>query len=306
MKLLAFNLNGQTLGVNTLSWGDHEFNGIPFSACTDNAIIPSGYSDISSLINWGKFGESCGLTYIQVRNVIKNLIPSDINTLTQDEIDTLIRYNLYKYFKIYDRINSPTVIIDEHPPVDIDYDILGYNKKRTLNKGELEEVIYYENFNQTANTYTVKVVEEIRTYHRINQMLSRREMKINWLLEDGTTGFSKNTIKYYTLLEAIQAGETRRENVISDLKISVVGLIMAASGCSSVQAQLAGVPFLNTYTLEISKYVQGFEDELKASISEDSTYSWLNLPIPNTGGITIRQYLISELTIDYTINNVNI
>lgn len=131
------------------------------------------------------------------------------------------------------------------------------------------------------------------------------DLKIK-LLSDGSTGYTKNTTKYYTLPEAIDAGETRRSNVITNLKITVLGLIMAASGVTAISAQDLAVPFLNFYTLQVSKYIQGFEDDLKNSINNDTNFTWLNLVIPNTGGITIRQYLISELTIDYTINNINI
>lgn len=303
MKLLAYILNGEILGVEKTSWNDDEFTGITFSACTDTTTIPSNYSDISNIYNWGRFGEEAGLTYVEVRNEIKKHIPSDLSTLSVDEMNVLVHYNLYNYFKIYDRINNGDVIVGEHPPLDVDYDLLGYSKKRTFNKGELERVEYYENFVPSSNTYTVKVIEEICTYYRINQMLSRREMKINWMLDDGTTGYTRNTTKYYTLIEAIQAGETRRANLISDLKINVIGLLMQFSGASSVMAQQVGTPFLDTYSTEISKFIQGFEQQLKDSIATDTTFNWLNLVIPNTGGMTIRQYLISELTIDYTINN---
>ncbi len=304
MKLLAYILSGETLGVDKTSWEEHEFIGIVFSACTNSTIIPSDYADISTWQNWAKFGQDTGMNYVQVRNEIKALLPADQSFLTEEEKARLVEYNLYKYFKIYDKIADGTTIISSHPPVDIDYDLLGYNKKRVFDKGELMHVIYYENFNQATNVYSGKVVEEIRDYYRINQMLSRREMIINWFLEDGTTGHSKNTVKYYTMLEAIQAGETRRANLISDLKITVIGLIIAASGTTAILAQNAGRPFLDTYAMEISKYVQGFEQQLKTAILVDTTFTWLNLPVPNTGGITVRQYLISELNIDYSINSI--
>jgi hypothetical protein len=90
------------------------------------------------------------------------------------------------------------------------------------------------------------------------------------------------------------------------LKITVIGLISMSSGITTVQAQITGVPFLNRYSIEVNKFVLGYEDELKIAIANDNEFTWLNLIIPNTGGITIRQYLISELTIDYTINNTDI
>ena len=306
MKLLAAVVNGQTLGVEKLTWDTFEFSGAPFIVIEDFETIPTGRTDISSIITWGSFGEVCNMNYVQVRNELQKLIPNDVESLTIQEKDILREYNLYKYFKIYDRISNSSTIISSNPPIDIDYDLLGYNKKRFFNKGELEKVEYHENFDQLTNVYSGRVVEELRTYYRINQMLSRREMVINWLLEDGTTGWTKNTVKYYAQLEAIQAGVTRRDNVIANLKIEVLGLIMMSSGVTAVQAQQLAVPFLDTYTVNITKYIQGFEEQLRTAILNDTITPWLDLVIPNTGGITIRQYLISELTIDYTINNVNI
>jgi len=304
MKLLAYTLNGQILGVDKTSWDDTDFIGFPFTACTDNAIIPSGYTDISSILNWGKFGEECGLNYVKVRNEIKKYLLNE--SFSDEEIAVLKRYNLYKYYRIYDQINDANVIISDHPPIDLDYDLMGFNKKRFFNKGELERVEYYENYTLSATTFSVKTVEEIRTYNRINQMLSSRVMSINWILSDDTTGFTKNTVKYYTPIEAIQAGETRRSNLISNLKITVIGILMQFSGASSIIAQQVGTPFLDKYSIDIAKYIQGYEQQLKDAIDADDEFNWLNLVIPNTGGITVRQYLISELTIDYTINNTHV
>lgn len=301
MKLLAYILNNQILGVDKVTWDSNEFTGIPFSACTDNTIIPNNYADISSLYNWGNFGETLNLTYVEVRNEIKEYIPNNLNSLSNEEIEILKKYNLYKYFKIYDKIGDGETIISAHPPVDINYDILAYHKKRTFDKGELIKVEYFENFEN--GVYDSKVVEELRTYYRVNNMLSRREMTINWMLDDGTTGYTKNTVKYYTLLEAIQAGETRRSNVISNLKISVIGLIAQIAQVSPIVAQQTGVPFLNTYAVEISKYIQGFDQILIDAITNDTTFDWLNLELAPS--YTVRQYLVSELTIDYTINNTN-
>lgn len=314
MKILGYILNGQTLGVDLTSWGDHEFTGITFSACTDITTIPSNYADISSIMNWVKFGQDCNLNYVQIRNEIKKLLPNNLSQLSVDEINGLKTYNLYKYFKIYDRVGDGNVIQSDHPPVDVNYDIMGYAKKRTFNQGELIKVNYYENYSPTSNTYSGLVVSEKRTYYRINQLLNSRTIDIAWYLDDTiTTGYTKTTYKNYTPLEAIQAGQARRENVIADLEINVIGLLMqlgtggtGTTTLNSLQAQMNGAPFLSTYNAQISKFIQGFEQDIKTAIAIDTTYPWLNLVIPNTGGITIRQYLIGGLTIDYTENNTYI
>ena len=306
MKLLGAIVNNQKLGVDKLTWNQDEFSGTPFQVIEDNMVIPNGFADISSILSWGKLSEVCNLTYVEIRNEIKKLLPSNLETLSQEVKVVLEYYNLYNYFKIYDRIYDGDMILSINPPIDIDYDLMGYHKNRIFDKGELVKVVYYENYNPFTNVYSGRAVEELRTYYRVNEMLNRRDMTINWILSNDTTGFTKTTRKYYTMLEAIQGGETRRANLISDLKITVIGLIMAASGATAIEAQNAGRPFLDTYAMEIAKFIQGFESNLKDAILNDSVYSWLNFVIPNTGGITVRQYLISELTIDYTINNTYI
>jgi hypothetical protein len=306
MKLLAFILNGEILGVEKTHWEEHEFSGLPFSACTDNTSIPSNYSDISTWENWAKFGHDAGLTYVGVRNEIKTLLPTDLSSLTPNEIQILNDYNLYNYFSIYDYINDGSTIISSHPPVDIDYDIIGLHKKRTMVSGELIKVEYFGNYNNNTKVYSKKVVSEDRVYHKINQLLHRREMVIKWYLNDDSVGFEKNTTKYYSVTEGMNELDTRRANIISDLKINTVGLIMACSGVSSIIAQQIGKPMVSTYNLEMSKFVQGYEQELRTAIQNDNIYPWLNLSIPNTGGITIRQYLLSGLSVDYSINNINV
>jgi hypothetical protein len=314
MKLLAYVLDGQVLGVDKLSWNSNEFNGTPFSACTDSAITPSGYTDISSLNTWIKYGETTTLNYVQIRNEIIKFLPVDVSSLDEEIFNGLKKYNLYQYYKIYDRVGDGNVIESDHPPIDVNYDIMGYAKKRTFNQGELTRVEYYDKFNPTANTYSDLVVVENRTYYRINQLLNSRIINIAWILDDGvTTGYTKTTYKNYTPLEAIQAGQSRRQNVIADLEINVIGLLMqlgtggtGTTTLNSLQAQMSGAPFLSTYNAQISKFIQGFEEDIKDAIAADTQYPWLNLVIPNTGGITIRQYLIAGLTIDYTENNTNI
>jgi len=187
----------------------------------------------------------------------------------------------------------------------IDYDIIGLHKKRYLVKGELIKVEYYGEYNPTTKQHSILVVSEDRVYYRVNQMLDRREMVIKWYDVNGNIASTKNTVKYYSTTESMQELDTRRANIISDLKINTVGLVMMCSGVTSVEAQTIARPMVSTYNLEISKYLQGYEQELRTAVANDAIYSWLNLTIPNTGGMTIRQYLISGLTIDYSINNIN-
>src|SRR5579859_6865184 len=122
MKLLAYKLNGEIIGVEKTLWHDYEFSGITFSACTDTTLIPSNYVDISSIRNWGKFGEETGLNFVTIRNEIKKITPQDKSGLVADEIEILNRFCLRNYYKIYDSIGDGDVIKSDNPPIDVNYD----------------------------------------------------------------------------------------------------------------------------------------------------------------------------------------
>jgi len=307
MKLIAYVLNGNILGVDKTSWTDIEFNGIPFSAITDNSIIPTGYTDISSILNWGNFGESTGLGFNEIRNEIRKLRPKNISTLSENEIIILNNYGLNKYYLIYDSALSyiEGIINATAVPFNLDYDIIGLHKKKYFNKGELYKVEYYINFNSLTNQYFDLCVSEDRIYYRHNGMINRREILITWYYNDGTQGSTKNITKYFTREEAISAGEQRRRNVISSLKINTVGLIMMTLRINQSQAQTLGLSFIEEHNAAIFKYIEGAETPLKNIILSDNTHLWLNNIIPNTGGITVRMHLYNAINIDYTINNIN-
>lgn len=306
--LLAYQINGQTVGIDIQSWNDIDLNGNnPFKYIYSGDTIPSGYINISSLLNWGIFGDSV-LNFNNTRMEMRNLLPDSFTGLTQQEIEVVQKYSLDDYCMIYDYIdysNYVNNINPNKPPMSLDYDIIGLHKKRYLVKGELVKVEYYGEYDHITKQYSKLVVSEDRVYYRENQMVSRREMTINWYDNDGSVCVTKNTTKYYSITESMQELDTRRANVISDLKINTVGLIMMCSGVTSIQAQAIGRPFMSTYSVEISSYLHGYEQELNNAIYNDTTFSWLNAVIPNSGGITIRMYLLNGLDIDYEINNIN-
>lgn len=205
-------------------------------------------------------------------------------------------------YKIYNYINNGDPKDFTIPPFDLNYDILGLHKKRIFNKGELEMVEYYSQYDPTTQEYSDKVLCERREYFRINEMVNRREMTISWILEDGTTGSTKNTTKYYTPEEAIVVGERRRSKVIATLKTNTVGVIMAVSGLTQNDAETLTKPFLATYADEIAQYIQGYEEPLKTIILTTSSFPWLDLVIDQQGTL-VRHFIYDGINIDYTINN---
>jgi len=237
MKLLGYILNGNVLGTQVTTWTNDQLNGNrPFLSIEDNDIIPNQYSDISSITTWGSLGQNVESWY-NVRSEIQKLLPSSLTGLTETELAIVSEYKLDLYYRIYDNITFDDQVNPQNPPFNLDYDIIGMHKKRHFNKGELGKVEYYSNYNPSTSEYSGLCVVEDRTYYRYNRMLNRREMDITWYYNDGTSGETKHTIKYYTTEEAIQAGEVRRRNVISTLKTNTVGLIMMTSGITQTQAE---------------------------------------------------------------------
>ena len=203
-------------------------------------------------------------------------------------------------FKIYNYVNNINPEVFYTPPFDHNYNIVGLSKKRIFTKGELNSIDYY-GYVDSGGTYQDLVLTEYRTYYRKNRMVYKRKLHINWFLDDNTIGAHKTTYKYYSTEESIKLGERRRRNIISNMKINTLGLIQLISGVTQVEATMIGMAFLGVITTEISQFIEGVEDSLKNKILTYSSvgYEWLEGIIPNTGGITIRQYLYSGIDIDY-------
>lgn len=209
------------------------------------------------------------------------------------------------YYKIYDYTPNQEPSNFNKPPFDLNYDILGLYKERKFNKGELYEVNYYGEYDVTGQTYSDLVVKEQRTYYRINELIHRREMNIIWYYDSGLSGSTKQTTKYYTIEESLEAGVRRRRQVVSFLKIATLGLITTTSGVTIIEAEAIAKPFLTDNQLVINLYIEGDEEPFKNLLATSTDYSWLDNVIDDDG-TKIRDYLYSEVNIDYTINNTNI
>lgn len=109
-KLLAYTLTGRTytsetefydwkkiIGIDLDSWKDDVLNGnSAFKIIDSNDTIPNNYNDISSIINWNKFGQEFTNDYLVYKNQIKLLV-EDIgwSNLNNDEKDLAIKYYAY-------------------------------------------------------------------------------------------------------------------------------------------------------------------------------------------------------------------
>jgi hypothetical protein len=161
-------------------------------------------------------------------------------------------------FKINESFDSPE---------NDDYDILGFQKKRTFNaKGELYLIEYYEDFD--GATYHNLIVKEERQYIRDPQSgwVYMRLLTVTWYLEDDSVGYTKTSKKFYSMPESYDEGKSRRGNVINNTSIYLLGLV----------GETDGIDFMNYVTTEIDLYVKG-------SV----------LPLINKVGATTKPYMLS-------------
>ena len=95
--LLAYQISGQTVGIDIQSWNTNDLNGNqPFMLILSGQIIPIGYTDISSIINWNQFACSVANDYLVCKNAIKELIiEKGWSNLSNDEKDIAIKYYAY-------------------------------------------------------------------------------------------------------------------------------------------------------------------------------------------------------------------
>lgn len=160
-------------------------------------------------------------------------------------------------FKINNSIEDPSKI---------DYDILGLNKKRIIVKGELKQVEYYKNYIHSSNTYSDLVVLETREYFR-NEIgiVQYRNMTCNWILNDNTTGLTKNFTKYYTQEEGIQEGIDRRSNMIAFAKTSLLEGLKVIYG--EPTNQMYSFDMLTSVRTQMDYFIQGYTQPLRDAVS---------------------------------------
>ena len=163
-----------------------------------------------------------------------------------------------KKFKINNSYKSPE---------NLDYDLRGFHKKRTIVKGELISVEYYRNFDGT--NYSDLIVQETRIYNR-NEigLIQTRNMNVKWYLLDNTIGCEKNTIKYYSPNESIDEGIVRRKNIFADAKTYLLGTI----------GQTYAFDFLLSVKPQMDYYIEGYKQPLIDAVN-NSTKPYMTSPI---------------------------
>lgn len=236
---------------------------------------------------------------------------SEPSQTIKDEVDAIALAHdnsVPKLFKIYE-YSPDNYVNPTNPPKGLDYKT-GLTQRLHPDyefiKGELQKTTYYADIVLDENgvkTYSTPILEVSFVWNRdANGFVYRRDSNISWYFVDETVSSDPAHIKYmekfYTNEEAIKEGIRRRGNIIDSLKITVLGLLSSLLPAETdTSIILMGRDWLGDNKDVIFNYVDASDvDGLINEMENDKTY-WMLLEIPNTGGTTVAQYLISEVTI---------
>jgi hypothetical protein len=217
--------------------------------------------------------------------------------LINDSIDETIKYykpivraELYSLLPENiksDYINVQYKITDSiEVPSEINYDIYGFIKKKTIVSGELISVEYYRNYNSSTGVYSDLIVKETKTYERdtLNIIISRRT-KIEWYLNDESVGFTKVVVKYYSPDEAITEGVERRKIMISFAKNTL--LTELRKTYDDLTSQQYAYDLLISLSVEIKYFEDGYTQPIIDGIN-NSTKPYLTTEL--------KRLIVSDLT----------
>lgn len=179
-------------------------------------------------------------------------------------------------------------------------------RKSYLVKGECQKEEFYEAYNAGVFSNLVVIEEHVFTRDALG-FASRRDTTVKWINNNESVNpVTKSLVKYYSQLEQIDEGKTRRGNLVDSLQMPVIAFIqfaMTGSMSPTNAAILEGRRFLFDYKIEFETFVGESNKEIisclntmtNMSYATSAKYSWIDSMTPLN--VTIRNYLISQLTI---------
>jgi len=152
-------------------------------------------------------------------------------------------------------------------PSEIDFDLYGLYKKRTITYGELRQIDYYQNYEYSSNTYSNIVLTERRDYTRDGiGIVQFRNLTIDWYLIDDTVGLTKTyNPKYYSQEEAIQEGIDRRNNMIGFAKTTLLNELKGVFG--EPTNQMYAFDFLLGSSTQLTYFREGYTQPLRDAVT---------------------------------------
>ena len=204
---------------------------------------------------------------------------------------------LQNLIDIHDSFIAVFKITNENSTIEqienLDYDIMGFHKKRYIVKGLLKIVEYYKNYNPLTQEYSDLVVRESRTYlNDVNTGLSYcRLLNVDWYLTDGAVGHSIiNRSKFYSFIESRSNLQARRTNIINEAEEFLLFSLMREYG---EQGFIYAQTFLTQAKLAKDLYVDGVWLPLESSII-NATETWMTQVRKDTLLNIIRYTVVAQ------------
>ena len=137
-KLLAYQISGQTVGIEIHTWDEEMLSeNKAFIAIESSGNIPTGYVDISSIINWNNYGRVCNLSFDDIRTEINQIKPPIKEEVTEEEAKILKDFEISYTNSIimaYYGDNGIMTGLDLEPHIDrVDNSEFSPNTTKTVN-----------------------------------------------------------------------------------------------------------------------------------------------------------------------------
>jgi hypothetical protein len=205
-------------------------------------------------------------------------------------------------YRIYDLLIPG---LDRHRlPTDIDFKTAltgNLFKEVTMLHGAPVHKIYYmaaEAAQNGAIIYSVPAVRIDYFFERDSISLAKScTQEFRWYDTFGNLSAEFKTVKdYFNAEESLTEATQRRNNIVSDLKVKIIGLIMYTTQVTQAAAADTGKAFLTTYKIELINFIDEANPAFLGAVTNASaeTYPWLDNMTPY--GVTIRQVIINGLS----------
>ncbi len=229
--------------------------------------------------------------------------------------ETLLEKQKHHY-KIYEFLgDSPNLgDLTDNPwrfPYDIDFTFMLTQKlaKRTLPKvqGKPTSTEYYQSYDPVTGVYDniIARVDFDLTYDVLG-FITKKEALLKFYKSDGSvdhTRFKDIGRSYDAIYDAeyrIKEGVLRRQSIVDNLQLPILGVLQAVFPDTPMTAVVQlGRDFLDRYEREFDLFIKASKKDIIEMITS-APDTWLEAPFPPAGpGVTVRQYLIFELSISY-------
>lgn len=219
------------------------------------------------------------------------------------------------HYKIYEFLgDSPNLgELADNPwrfPYDIDFTIMLPKKleKKTLPKvqGKPTSVEYYEKYDPVTGIYEniIARIDFELSYDPLGFITERKELLRFYRSDNSVSTEFKNIGRafdpIYDAEYRIKEGVLRRQSIVDNLQLPILGVLQAVySTIPLTEVVEMGRDFLDRYEREFDLFIKASKKDIITEIT-NATDPWLDVPFPPAGpGVTVRMYIISELSISY-------